>query len=352
MALDKKYRIKIEELTADIVSCSKCSGKSSLFCIGTTMNIGNDEYFFSSVRQGDHYVCGNIMITHTDDLAEIVALIDGKVDEILIDIEKKKLSCRDMDRIITVAAKKSRVGYFRGNAVTAAAFEQFFSLYCRREKLDPARKKALVVGAGHLGIKIAAILCEYAINVDLIDIDQERAEKAAAAVNVFTARASGSRASAVSPEGLSGFYALIVGATNGIEAVTADMIEKLALQGLVIDAGLRTIKKEAVSLAAGKNIPVLCLMSQPGYNGMMAGYHYSLRAVALVCRRRAEEGFFLVSGGLIGDYGDVIVDNACCPSRVIAVAKGNGLVLTGEEKEEFRERIKLVEDKYLEKKER
>lgn len=347
MALDERYRTKLEQVLADIVDRSEASGKRSLFCVGTTMNIGNDEYFFSSLREGSCCISGNIMISHTRDLGELVAMIDGKVDEILIDVEKKKATCRDMEDIIRSTAKKSRVGYFRGNSVTAEAFEYFFALYCRKRGLDFRGRKACVIGAGHLGIKIASILCEYGMDVDLTGTDQDRTEKVAQAVNAFTARGSAVRAVAVPPGPGRGPYLVITGVTNGIAAVTAAMLEDLEPDGLVIDAGLGTVTDEALVLAAGKNIPVLCLMSQSAYAGMMAGYHHTLQVVDTVCRRKLEEGFSLVSGGMIGDNGDVIVDNAHSPTRVIAVARGNGLVLTGEEKEKFSDRIKLVEDKYL-----
>lgn len=351
MGLKQNIKNKLCELIAEISRKADTTQKHSVFCIGTTMNVGNEDYFFSSIREGVSYVCGNIMISNVCDLDEIVGIIDGRVNEILIDIEGKKSSCIKMHDIIRKGIKKSTLGYFRGNAITANAFEYFFTNYCRIKNIDFSGRGACVIGAGHLGAKIAGILVEYGMDVYICDCDEERSQHVVESINTMVARGCNGRLHHIRKEQIiKKNYLVIVGVTNGIPVVTVEMIDKLEEDGFVIDAGLKTVTDKAIHKAGEKNIPIICLLSKPGFNGMMVSRYEFRKIVDVIAKRRLKEGFSLVSGGMIGCYGDVIVDNAGNPERVIGIAKGDGLVLTGKEKEIFNDRISLVRGKYVEEK--
>lgn len=348
MGLGKDYKSQLKTLVTGVQKKAHAAGKHSAFCIGTTMNVENDEYFFSSVRECDRYVCGNMMISHVRDLHEIIGAIDGQVDEILIDVEKKKATCSQMDEIIHRCAKISKLGYFRGNEVAAKAFEHIVVSYCGAKGINFTGRKACVIGVGHLGAKIAGILVEYGMQVDVCDCDQARARCIAQSLNSMVARGcKGEAGYARVKDVLSSNYLLIVGATNGIEVVTAEMIDRLENDGFVIDAGLKTLTEEAARRACQKNSTVICLMASPGFNGMMVSHYQATEIVGTIGKHTVDEGFSLVSGGVIGQYGDVIVDDAITPRKVIGIAKGNGLVLAGKEKEKFHDRIHLVMDRYV-----
>ena len=54
------------------------------------------------------------------------------------------------------------------------------------------------------------------------------------------------------------------------------------------------------------------------------------------------EGIPVVSGGYIGDMGDVVVDSILSPTEVIGIADGRGSIMYDKE-EEFSDRIRKVE---------
>ena len=351
MAWDKRYRKALEKVIVDIRNRAQHSGKKAVFCIGTTMNVGNEEYFFSSLREAEHYVCGNMMVSGVNDLPQIIEIIDGRIDEILIDVEKKKAACSRMDAIIGRCVKKSKVSYFRGNLVAACAFEQIFLAYCAHKGIDFADRRACVVGAGHLGAKIAQILLEYGMQVDLYDRNQSRARKVTEAITTMAASECRGKAYPVSTDTiLKEKYLLIAGVTNGIPAVTVQMVERLENDGFLIDAGLKTVTEEAMSKAHKVAKPVFCLVATPGFNGMMLSHFEADKIISSLGRRAVEGDFSLVSGGMMGEYGDVIVDDVVVPTKVIGVAKGDGLVLVGQEKDKFHDRVSLVKSRYLKEK--
>ncbi len=349
MGLEKNIKNKISGLISEIHKRACASGKHSFFCIGTTMNVYNEAYFFSSIREGDFYVCGNIMISDVHNLREIVGIIDGQVNEIMIDVEKKKSSCIKMDDIIRQCVKKSTVGYFRGNVVAASSFEHLFTNYCRSKAIVFTGRSVCLIGAGHLGIKIAEILVEYGMDVYVYDSNRDRTKKVVESVNTMVARGCNGCIHYICMKDIvKKKYLVIIGATNGIPVITVEMIKSLDTDGFLIDAGLRTLTEPAVCKAIQKDIPVLCLISKPGFDGMMFSHFGYRKIVDAIKKRTVDEGFSLVSGGMIGEHGDVIVDNAITPKSIIGIAKGNGLVLTGKEKERFNDRISLVVDKYIE----
>lgn len=351
MSLPTDVKNNLEETVDEVRKRSAESGKCSMFSIGTTMNVENKDYFVSSVREGTYYVGSNLMVSSISDLKEILSLIDGRVEEILIDVEKKKEACINLDEIASRSVVKSKLGFFRGNQAAASAFEHIVISYCLRHDRKLGDLTVCVLGTGHLGAKVVNMLVEHGVKVDVYDIDQERAASVVSAVKVMSAKYSQGRVACLSLEEVKKKrYTLIVGATNGIEVVTEEIIDTLDHAGFVIDVGLRTVSKKAIEKANKEYIPVFCLMSLPGFNGIMTSHYEAGKLVSDISNRQLKEGFSLVSGGIMGAYGDIIVDSTKNPTRVIGVAKGNGLVLTDEEKDPFVERIEIVKRKYIKEK--
>ncbi|MFC2156800.1 N-acetylneuraminate synthase family protein [Acidobacteriota bacterium] len=347
MSIPEKIRLKLKTVISEIKELSHKKGKSSIFSVGTTMNIGNEEYFISSIREGIGYIGCNIMVSDTTDIDEVIEMLDGQVDEILVDVEKKKKECIGLDEIFHNKINMSELGFFRGNEAAAIAFEYIFISYCSRLDLKINGLKAAVFGVGHLGAKIVNILVEYGVDVSICDVDQERALSVESAVNTLSARNHQGKVKYISSvEAKNKKFSFIVGATNGIEAITEDIVDTLEHRGFVIDAGLRTLSEKAVAKANENGNTIFCLMALPGFNGLLTARREASTIVDNISKRKLKEGFSLVSGGTVGAYGDLIVDSAENPSKVIGVAKGNGLVLVGEERERFLERITLVEETY------
>lgn len=345
MALPREFSDRLERSVVEVLARSRASGKASAYCIGTTMNEGNEEYFVSAIRESEYHVCGNVMITHTRDLGEIARILNGRVDEILIDVERKRGTCAGVEEILKASAGKSSLGYFRGNEVAASSFEHILMKVCGMKGLSVAGLRACVVGTGHLGAKIAGILVEYGAEVDLLDADGGRALEVSRAIITMTARHCRGKVVAVGrTEMMKREYSLIVGVTNGVPAIDVEMIACVKDGGFIVDAGLRTLTDESIEKAGQRGLLVFCLMAKPGFGGMMATRFHAGKVAEKIARRDSGAGFSLVSGGVIGNSGDIIVDDAADPREVIGVAKGNGLVLAGAEKDAFRDRIETVMD--------
>jgi len=349
MPLKEDIKKQLEDLLDDLNKQAEQYSKKSVFCIGTTMNRNNEEYFFSALRHTASSVYFKIMLSHLNDLDQIIRIADGRVDEVSIDVEEKKKSCKELVNSVLVKVLKSKVSFFRGNQAAALAFEQIFFEYCLLKKVNVIDRNVLIIGVGHLGIKIAAILMEYRINVYIYDKDIDRSKKVMQAIDIFTARNVMSKVNVLQnkEECKANNYVSIVGATDGVAVIDEDLLELLSSDGFIVDVGLATLTEEAIKTAADRNIDVFCLMAESGYETLDDAKEKARKIASSMKRRNLSEGFAMVSGGIIGRFGDIIVDDALEPTQVIAVAKGNGLVLFGSQKDEFLPRIQLVKDKYL-----
>jgi hypothetical protein len=313
---------------------ARAAGKRAVVAFGTTMNDGNGAVFCSAVREGPDFVVAKVLLADGAGVDDMLALARAHADEVLIDVEAKRPGG------LGPWTPARADGGYRGNAVAADAFEQVLLAVLARGGVGAAGRAALVVGPGHLGAKIAAILVEHGLAVDVRGRDLEATRRVAAAITVLAARHTVGRARAVSVgDAPAAPYLVVVGATRGAPAVTVADLDALAPDGFAVDAGLGSMAAAAV---AGSARPVFCLMADSGYAGLLAARPAAAATVATLGRRLLPAGFALVSGGAIGARGDVIVDDVRRPTRVLGIARGDGRVCVGAEAERYAERAALA----------
>jgi hypothetical protein len=332
----KPVQLAIDELRA----AAQKEAKRTIFCFGTTRNINNPKFFVSSLRRSADSICLNVMLTSTEPVAEICSLIDGRVDRVYVDVENKIVECADLLERVTSSLTKSSVTTFRGNEVTAHAVEAFISGYFLKREIRLAGKRVLIAGCGHLGAKVAIALAEHRMRIDITRRDPVKGKKLADATQTLVSEFSSGKISFT--EKPSGPYLLVVGAAPGVTVVTPALVEEIETGGVLIDLGLNTIEPAAVAAAKARGIPTLCAMIHPAFSGLICTLEETDKLLSAVGAREAN-GIRLVSGGLIGTYGDFIVDHFERPTRLIAIAKGNGLVLNSQEKVEFKDKIEKFE---------
>ena len=130
--------------------------------------------------------------------------------------------------------------------------------------------------------------------------------------------------------------------------ISRPMIEVLASDSIIFDAGIGSVSDEAIGYGNEHGIRIV----RPDMRATLAAELTSILGTAHIVNElmgRGEIGGIpVVAGGLVGQYGEVVLDSISNPSKVIGVADGQGRVIY-ERRKEFREKLQKVEEEILRK---
>lgn len=301
---------------------SSIGSRSALVITVTTQELDNNFEIFP-FRYFTNYVCLPIGVKNTSIGIHIAKVIDGKVDTIFVDAENKLLTCQNLfDKVFSVV-KKSKIFPIKGNDFTAdSAFSVIFTIL-----KNTFRKKILIVGAGNIGSKVALKLIECGAQVFIINSTKLSTYKRASAINIMKPAECKSQVMPITKGKIPRNLDCIIGFTRGIPVITKDIVDNLKTGGLLLDGGTGTISKSGIDEAKRKKVMVLRLDIRIGFAYYASFILNTKEFVTKAVGKKKLDGFNIVSGGIIGEKGDIIVDNVRKPSRIIGVSNGTGGVV-------------------------
>jgi hypothetical protein len=315
---------KALELARGCSERARGAGKHSLFGITCTANRRNPPLFFSGSRDTAETAGVSAILGDAALGPPLADLVDGMVDLILIDAEPKLAGWPEALSSMLAKRRQSRVLTYHPNDLTARATD---ALLAELGSL-PSKGPVAILGAGHVGVRIAQRLAERGHVVRLWRRDTKALEAQAAAVNALRGPAAVGRAEACADvEAACRGAAAVLGCAAGMPVVTEAVIRGLGPGALLIDVGNGTFDAGAVEAAHARGLTLLCVNIRDFYEGDVASL---LRVQDLVGRRIARRtvgAATLISGGILGRRGEVIVDDAARPSQIYGIADGRGDVV-------------------------
>jgi len=333
------FASKAKELAIEASKMAKQSKKTSCFTIGTTKNVKNKTVFFPPFRYSPRVVCANVMVYSKTEAVEIIKAVDGIVDVILVDAEEKMKGLEDLVNIVRSEARKSRILTFKANDLTADSADALLAQYMP----NIHGKRVSIIGAGNLGSKIALKLLERGGNVVITGTNKEKIKKISDGLNSIKSEASKSKIIGMT-ENLEACRNadVIISSTPGIPIVTAEMVNSMNMNGIIIDAGIGTITPEAISSANKKGIRILRLDMRAGFAGSLTTIFETENFIEKILGSREIGGVRIIAGGIIGKEGDVVVDNISNPTKVIGIADGRGGLISSNVPEEFLKKLEKI----------
>ena len=131
------------------------------FFLGNTKKLENRKFFFTPIRENENFIIFGAIV-YSDQIAKkILKVIDGKIDMILVDIEKKIQAKNKTDDIVNIersakdVVKKSKLYIYKANDLAVSAAETLLSNLFLKDKRGLGGKKILIVGVGNIGFKLA-----------------------------------------------------------------------------------------------------------------------------------------------------------------------------------------------------
>lgn len=325
---------RAKKIASELFSLSKKTGKRSIFSVSTS-NKGQ-EVVFPFIRVNSISVIGNCEVNTVRQVSEVIEVIDGTVDVILVDADKK-IEGNKLLQIISDIIKNSEVMSYKDTDAWAVAADALISQRIR----NISNSKIVIIGCNNPSIKLAQRLSERGARVTLWDENRARLNKIVYGFKLITennlidGEIDKIKAS-INADVMIGFSAK--GAV-----ISKKMLEKMNPEGLVIDASVGTILPEGVQYAINSGLKVYRLDMRAGLSGEIITALETKELIKNIAGKSEINGVTVVAGGFIGKRGDVVVDSISNPTRIIGIADGmGGLIKDAKELKRYEENIKRV----------
>ncbi len=334
-----------------------------LFSISTTTcKHGTNKPYTTPVRFLENSLISGVVVFSKIQSIVVTNIVKDFVDDFLIDVEQKHnmkaainsdtlkyfqdkyfingdIKCESILSIVRAIVADDRIIEYKANDITVDAIWTFLST-----KLNYlSGKKVAIIGCGNIGSKLALKLVESDANVVLVRRDSSKGKLIANAINLIKPPLSKSYASYNSSAiEASKFCDVIIGAANtNNPVITWDMIKNLSKNGFVVDIGKGNIEADAIKKSIEKNIDIIRGDIAAALYGFVSQKQQMQEIVQnKIGRANIDSDINLVSGGVLGRCGDIVVDSFTSPSFVYGVANGSGSIKTD---------LNLIDKKNIEK---
>ncbi len=325
-------RSKIEDIVKTISEMAKSEGKKTGFSIGNTAKKNDEELYYTPIRSSSIMVLGGVIVYSEAQAIEIAEALDGKVDYVLVDAEKKipaemsRLGApANVERAVRESVKKSRVWIYKGNDLSVEAVDTLLTELTKNRITGIGAAKITILGAGNLGSKLALKLVERGAHVTVTQRKKEKIDTIVQALNFIkpdytTSEVIGTTDNEEAAKGAE----ILIGATQGIPVITPKMIASLAENAIILDVGKGTLFPEAILLAQEMNVDIYRLDIRAALEGLISALWMTEKIVNEKMGRSLLNNENIVSGGLLGRENEIVVDNVWSPKRVYGIADGKG----------------------------
>jgi hypothetical protein len=306
-----------------------------VLCLATTANVNNPPVLIGSLRLADGIMAGNLILRGTATLPEIVKRFDRAVSLFFIDCEVK--AGIDLGAAALELIPQNRRHFCKPNDFTVEAADEWVA------QRMPILKGAhvAIVGAGNIGAKLALRLAERGGDVYLVGRQVTLLDATVQGLNAIL-RGTGGLIACPSIEEACTRADVIIGCTAGTAVIDTVAVER-SQASLLFDVGNGCFTRGAIAAAQKRGLSLEVLSPTAGWEGFLRRYASTRKLQQGLGRRQIDSVVWIVSRGIMGEAGDVLVDDISQPTRVIGVCNGMGDLLYGEEALEI---VKTVE-KYL-----
>lgn len=315
--------------------------KSELYdsiVIATTSNHNSD-----FLRLPDKYIngqkCMSFSIANPDVAKEIIKLFDGDAKYFYVDVERKQNI--DFVSIAQENISTSRLREMKPNDLAMDAAD--ILIY---KTIKDKNSNILIIGTGNIGIKLAIRLTERNYNVYLHGRNKEKVSDFVKMINQMLPKYS-KHIQEWDNEPIDVLCSMV----SATEVIDVNYIPYLRQGALAIDGGIGNFTKNFIKDAHIKGINILRLdvrISNDVLNGIDQSYNSNF--FTDIKGEKDFNGIHIVSGGIIGKEGDVIVDRIHIPKRVIGIANGiGGVKATDAINEQEKKQIAIINEKIIKK---
>jgi hypothetical protein len=364
---------EINEKILKLEEISSTENITTFFSISTNTTIDTDilNPYITPMRRLENGVIFGVVVFSQSQAIIAANLVKDAVDNILVDSEKKipmqvggnnevldhfginveiknnksrsYIEFGNISSAVKSVIDKEKIIEYKPNDITVDAVWTFLSI-----KLNIlSGKKISIIGCGNIGFKLALKLTESGANVILHRRDATKGMHMANAINMIKSKTTIAIASfSQSALQASSLCDVLVGTANSnAQVITWDMIQSMANNGFVVDVGKGNIEEEALKKSYDSEVDIFRGDVMASLYGFISHNQKMQETIKHKTGRLVvEPDIELISGGIFGKDGDIIVDNCFSPSLVYGVSDGCGH-LKVKLNQKDRRRVMMLNDK-------
>ncbi len=307
--------------------------EKSVFVLGNTRVKDDKTFYWTPFRRSKNFVSTGIVIFSEDEARIILQEIDGHVDYIFVDCEKKSKNSNaiglfNLERLSYEIISKSKLKFYKGNDLTTDALDKTVLSILKNSSKLVGGCNILIVGMGNLGFKISLKLVERGANVFILNRNKEKAIKLIETINLI--KPSETLASVKYLEKKDIFeinknFDVIV--LTHIDTIPENDIiySNINKECFFIDVGKGCLTKSQINqLIKNENI---CLRLDVGDSLLEFIYNeiiFDGSKTSFIPTQKNIYNRRVISTGLIGAKDDIVVDDAENPSFFYGICDGSG----------------------------
>ncbi len=121
------YAARAREIAVEVAEAARTARKKSVFSIENTSGMKGGEAFFPPIRHAPGAVAGTVKIFTVVQARGIARAVDGMVDIILLDVERKAGELKGLEAEVGKEVVKSRLLTAKPNDMTVDAADALIS---------------------------------------------------------------------------------------------------------------------------------------------------------------------------------------------------------------------------------
>ena len=235
-------KVFLKQLKENLRALKKKHSRT-VFTIATTSKQETEPYL-TPIRSCDFFVVCGCVIFEQSILTEIIDIIDGEVDYIFVDSEKKipvtihpKLNIVEtgnLSKICFQKIKNSRILEYKPNDITVNATWSFLS-----QKLNfLSGKKASILGSGNIGSKLALKLVECGVSVSIYRRNTHKGYGITQGLNFIKPENTVSNITFHENILQTSFMSdILIGASSGVPIINVDIVKSIKNDAIIVDLG-------------------------------------------------------------------------------------------------------------------
>lgn len=315
--------------------------KKIVFTVGNTRVFDSSSFYLTPTRLIDDLLISGIVLFSETEGSIVFNLLDGKVDFIFVDCEKKsknnKSGLFNIERLSVELITKSKLYFYKGNDVTVDSIDSFIFHFYKSSNQLLGGKNILIVGIGNVGFKIALKLVERGVNVFLKSRDYSKAKLLADTINLIKPLETISSVKVYSPK--LDYNAVILSHLKPL-ADNDYVIDTLNSQALMIDVGKGCLTNHQINLLNDKNIVSYRLDIGETFINQIKLTLSGIKKFNIPKSKKLLDGYSLIEPGIIGKENDVVIDSIKNPKVIYGICDGTGGLTTNISKSEIFKKIR------------
>tara|TARA_Y100000591_G_C21853150_1_gene713031 strand:+ start:5036 stop:6088 length:1053 start_codon:yes stop_codon:yes gene_type:complete len=305
--------------------------KKVCFFLGNTKKLENRKFFFTPIRENENFIIFGAIV-YSDQIAKkILKVIDGKIDMILVDIEKKIQAKNKTNGIVNIersakdVVKKSKLYIYKANDLAVSAAETLLSNLFLKDKRGLGGKKILIIGVGNIGFKLALKFVESGSKIFICSKKGNFLKNFSTVINKIKPMATVSKVKSLPymPKDFRSFD-IIISSANKKNIIKKNNVKNVNKKTIFIDVGKGNFDKSAITTLSKKNTHIYRLDTTSSYFSYLEGIGFVEKNYDYQNVKKKINNFTFILRGIVGQENDIIVDNVKKPKKIFGICDGEG----------------------------